>query len=199
MAIKRYVAIADTTITNAYKANLTTRGTASNMGRADSVEVFSIYGQESSGSSELTRFLVRFDTAAITTDRTNSVLPASGSVSFILRMYNAVTPNTVARDFTLVASAVSGNAAGLVWQEGNGIDMENYTDVTRDGVGANWMNYGSSSAAGLQQWNTAGGDYFTDSSSSFKQTFEIGTEDLGNGHYNARRAVDKQRGQRIGV
>ncbi len=178
MAIKRYVAIADTTITNAYKANLTTRGTASNMGRADSVEVFSIYGQESSGSSELTRFLVRFDTAAITTDRTNSVLPASGSVSFILRMYNAVTPNTVARDFTLVASAVSGNAAGLVWQEGNGIDMENYTDVTRDGVGANWMNYGSSSAAGLQQWNTAGGDYFTDSSSSFKQTFEIGTEDL---------------------
>ena len=178
MAIKRYVAIADTTITNAYKANLTTRGTASNMGRADSVEVFSIYGQESSGSSEVTRFLVRFDTTKIAADRTSGVIPASGSVNFILRMYNAVTPNTVARNFTLVASAVSGNAAGLVWQEGNGIDMENYTDVTRDGVGANWMNYGSSSAAGLQRWATAGGDYFTDSSSSFTQTFEIGTEDL---------------------
>jgi hypothetical protein len=178
MAIKRYVANSDTTITNAYRANLTTRGSASNMGRADSLEVFSIYAQESSGSSELSRILIEFPISTISTDRSNAVIPASGSVSFVLRMFNAVTPNTVARNFTLVASAVSGNAAGLVWQEGNGIDMENYTDVTRDGIGANWMNYGSSSAAGLQQWNTAGGDYFTDLSSSFKQTFEIGTEDL---------------------
>ena len=57
MAIKRYVANADTTVTNAFRENLTTRGTASNMGRADSLEVFSIYGQESSGSSELSRIL----------------------------------------------------------------------------------------------------------------------------------------------
>jgi hypothetical protein len=178
MAIKKYVADADTTITNAYQANLTTRGTASNMGRADSLEVFSIYAQESSGSSELSRILVKFDTTTIATDRANGTIPASGSVNFFLRMYNAVTPFTVPRNFTLVASAVSGNQAGLVWQEGNGIDMDNYTDVTRDGVGANWMNYGSSSAAGLQQWDSAGGDYFSDSSSSFKQTFNIGTEDL---------------------
>ena len=178
MAIKRYVADADTTITNAYQANLTTRGTASNMGRADSLEVFSIYAQESSGSSELSRILLKFDTTAIAADRTSAVIPASGSVNFILRMYNAVTPFTVPRDFTLVVAAVSGNQAGLVWQEGNGIDLDNYTDVTRDGIGANWMNYGSSSAAGLQQWSTAGGDYYTDSSSSFTQRFDIGTEDL---------------------
>ena len=139
MAIKRYVADADTTITNAYQANLTTRGTASNMGRADSLEVFSIYAQESSGSSELSRILLKFDTTAIAADRTSAAIPASGSVNFILRMYNAVTPFTVPRDFTLVVAAVSGNQAGLVWQEGNGIDLDNYTDVTRDGIGANWM------------------------------------------------------------
>ena len=45
MAIRRYTAIADTTITNAYKANLTTRGTDANMGQSDILEVFSIHGQ----------------------------------------------------------------------------------------------------------------------------------------------------------
>ena len=45
MAIKRYVASADTTITNAFGADLRTRGTGSNMGASDSLEVFSIYGQ----------------------------------------------------------------------------------------------------------------------------------------------------------
>ena len=46
MAIKRYFANADNTITNAYEENLTTRGTGSNMGRADILEVFSLYGQQ---------------------------------------------------------------------------------------------------------------------------------------------------------
>ena len=45
MAVKKYVANADTTITNAFKSNLTTRGTGSNMGAADSMEIFHIYGQ----------------------------------------------------------------------------------------------------------------------------------------------------------
>ena len=41
MAIKRYFADADNTITNAYKADLTTRGTGANMGAADVLEIFS--------------------------------------------------------------------------------------------------------------------------------------------------------------
>jgi len=45
MTIKRYVASKDSTITNAYKSNLTTRATDANMGESDSLEVFSIYGQ----------------------------------------------------------------------------------------------------------------------------------------------------------
>ena len=45
MAIKRYVANADNTITNALDASLLTanRGTGSNMGRSDVLETFSIY------------------------------------------------------------------------------------------------------------------------------------------------------------
>ena len=70
------------TITNAFRENLTTRGTASNMGRADSLEVFSIYAQENSGSSELSRILVQFPISDVSTDRANGVLPASGSVNF---------------------------------------------------------------------------------------------------------------------
>ena len=44
MGIKRYTADADNTITNAYKSNLVTRATGSNMGLSDSMEVFRIYG-----------------------------------------------------------------------------------------------------------------------------------------------------------
>ena len=51
MTIKRYFATADNTITNAFKENLVTRGTGSNMGQADILEVFSIYGQATTSSS----------------------------------------------------------------------------------------------------------------------------------------------------
>ena len=40
MAIKRYKAIADTTITNAFEGNLRVRGTDANMGNSDILEVF---------------------------------------------------------------------------------------------------------------------------------------------------------------
>ncbi len=67
MAIVRYTASADNTITNAFKEDLATRGTGSNMGTSDTLEVFSIYGQESSGSAELSRAIIKF--------------PATGTVS----------------------------------------------------------------------------------------------------------------------
>ena len=180
MGIKRYTADADTTITNAYRSNLTTRGTGSNMGRADSMAIFSIYGQESSGSTELSRTLVNFPIGTVTADRASGVLPASGSVSFYMRMFNAVTPYTVPRDFLVQVAAVSGTSwpANFSWQEGNGIDMEGYTDVTRNGIGANWINAGSSSTNGTITWQNVGGDYFTDASSSFTARFLNGTEDL---------------------
>ena len=45
--IKRFYATKDNTITNAFEENLTIRGTGSNMGASDVLEVFSIYGQAS--------------------------------------------------------------------------------------------------------------------------------------------------------
>ena len=74
MAIKRYTANSDNSITNAYGSNLSTRGTGSNAGAADILETFSIYGQESSGSSELSRILIQFPVSDIQTDRSNSVI-----------------------------------------------------------------------------------------------------------------------------
>ena len=96
MGIKRYTANADTTIVNAFKPSLEIRGTGSNMGEADVMEVFSIYGRQSvsssnsTGSQELSRILVKFPMDGITTDRSNGVVPASGSVSFYLRLFNCL-------------------------------------------------------------------------------------------------------------
>ena len=87
MAIKRYIADADNTITNAFKENLSTRGTGSNMGAAPILEVFSIYAQATTSSVEKARFLVQFPTADISSDRTATTIPASGSVSFFLKLY----------------------------------------------------------------------------------------------------------------
>ena len=109
MAILRYTASADTTITNAFEANLRTRGTGSNMGYADALEVFSIYGQESGSngqSQELSRILIQFPINQITTDRAAGTVPASGSVSFYLRMFNARTPFTLPQDFNLIVAPV---------------------------------------------------------------------------------------------
>ena len=71
MAIKKYIANKDNTITNAFKANLVTRGTGSNMGSSDILEIFSIYGQASTSSFEASRVLVQFPVDDISTDRTN--------------------------------------------------------------------------------------------------------------------------------
>ena len=134
MAIKRYFANKDNTITNAYEFNLKTRATGANMGQADILEVFSIYGQASTSSSELERFLIEFPPADIASDRTAGTIPASGSVSFYLKLYNAPHTYTVPKNYTLQVKAVSGS-----WQEGHGLDMDNYTDIVYGNSGSNWI------------------------------------------------------------
>ena len=166
MTIKRYFATADNTITNAFKENLVTRGTGSNMGLADILEVFSIYGQATSASAEASRVLIQFDTNQVSTDRTAGVIPASGSVSFYLNMFNTPHAETLPVDFTLTVSAVSQS-----WQEGYGLDMETYSDLTFGGIGSNWINRAASTA-----WSSAGGDYHA--SPIFEQRFSEGYEDL---------------------
>ena len=95
MAIKRYKATADNTIANAYQENLATRATGSNMGLGDVSEVYSIYGRESTTSSELSRIITQFDVASIISDRNAAIIPGSGGVKFYLRLFNAETSKTV--------------------------------------------------------------------------------------------------------
>jgi hypothetical protein len=165
MTILRYTASADTTITNAYEANLLTRGTGSNMGYADSLEVFSIYGQESGSngqSQELSRILIQFPVSRISSDRTAGTIPASGSVSFFLKMYNARHPFTLPQDFTLVVTPVSRS-----WNEGTGLDMDNYQDLGT----SNWIKSNDNTS-----WTTVGGDYLFNN--NYNVTFPQGFEDL---------------------
>jgi len=172
MGFKRYTASADTTITNAFKSNLVTRGTGSNMGYADSLEVFSLYGQNSSStegqSQELARSLIQFPISSIAAARTAGNLPASGSVNFYLKLFNAQHPWTLPQDFTLMVTAVSSS-----WAEGTGLDMDEYTDPGA----ANWM-----SASNTTAWTSIGGDFRDPNDSSnapvYRQTFPLGYEDL---------------------
>ena len=167
MAFIRYTASADTTIVNAYQPDLQTRGTGANAGMADVGEVFSIYGRVSSGSQELSRMLLKFPISQLSTDRANSVLPASGSVSYYLRMFNAPTSKTTPRDYSLVVAAVTKD-----WQEGVGLDLEGYKDLTKGNTGADWM-----SASNTQAWTSVGGDYLLTGDYYYTDAFENG---LGN-------------------
>ena len=135
MSILRYTASADTTITNAYKSSLseTNRATGSNMGEADSLEVFSIYGQATSSagySAELSRALLKFPVTTISADRTAGTLPASGSVNFYLRLFNVKHPSTLPKKYYLTVAGVTNR-----WQEGLGLDMDTYSDKDE----ANWI------------------------------------------------------------
>ncbi len=123
MSIKRYFATADNTITNAYKMNLKTRGTGSNMGESDVLEAFSIYGHASSNSVEKARVLLDFPISKIKTDRDANVIPQSGSVKFFLRVFNAEHGQTLPKNCDLAILPLSRS-----FTEGHGLDMEEYSD-----------------------------------------------------------------------
>lgn len=162
MTIRRYIASKDTTITNAFKENLVTRATTSNMGASDALEVFSIFAQADSGSFEASRVLLKFPVDNVKEDRDLGKIPQSGSVNFVLKLSNAVHPFTLPKDYSLVVNALSRS-----WDEGYGLDMESYKDIGQ----ANWI-----SASSTEAWTIEGGDFY--SNPEFSQYFSDGTEDL---------------------
>lgn len=168
MAIFRYNSSADNTISNAFASNLKTRATGSNMGESDVLEVFSIHAQASTSSIEKSRILIDFPIDTIIEDRAAGKIPASGSVSFYLKLTNAVHSSTLPKKFNLIVAAVSQS-----WSEGFGLDMEEYSDYGH----SNWISPRSSSA-GEVLWTTPGGDFIDDDSVKSEQFFEKGTEDL---------------------
>tara|TARA_R110002012_G_scaffold312185_3_gene522354 strand:- start:13807 stop:15036 length:1230 start_codon:yes stop_codon:yes gene_type:complete len=75
----------------------------------------------------------------------------------------------VPRGFNLVVLPVSKS-----WQEGEGLDLNGYKDLTKGNPGANWIN-----ASNTSSWGMVGGDYITSSLSIMgEQRFETGLEDL---------------------
>jgi hypothetical protein len=162
MSIKRYVANKDSTITNAFLENLRTRAIKSNMGESDTLEVFSIYGQASTTSSEISRILLEFPVTKISEDRQNLLIPQSGSVKFYLKLSNAEHANTTPRKFNLSVAPLSGS-----WEEGRGLDMENYSHLDT----VNWV-----SSSITSSWLNQGSDFLT--SSQIETYFERGNEDL---------------------
>ena len=90
MAIKRYFATLDNTITNAFEKNLSTRGTGSNMGASDVLETFVIHGQTtasiSAENAEEARILVQFPVNEISNDKDSGVIPSS-SVKYIFKLF----------------------------------------------------------------------------------------------------------------
>ena len=185
MAIKRYDATSDNTISNAFKQDLITRATGSNMGEADILEVFSIYGQSAvqgtgseagNNTQELTRFIIQFPVSGssvgeIKADRTSGDIPASGSVQFYLRLYNAKHGQTLPRGAKYVIQAVSQS-----WSEGTGLDMEEYKNFGT----SNWLQRKDETS-----WGVPGGEYHTASYTAtngtlptYEITQDIGTEDF---------------------
>ena len=136
MGIKKYYATKDNTITNAFRENLTTRGTGSNMGASDILEAFVIHGQTTASVSqapslanatnaEQSRIILQFPISTISSDMSSGVLPSdSGSIKFYLNMYNAPHGNTVPLSYSLDIYMLSQS-----WSEGRGLDMNNYTDL----------------------------------------------------------------------
>jgi hypothetical protein len=80
----------------------------------------------------------------------------------MLKLYNAAHGETLPRNFTLQVMPVIRD-----WDEGEGLDMENYTDEG----GACWLR-----AKDSVTWATAGGDYT--SMTLYTQNFVGGQEDL---------------------
>ena len=129
MAIKRYFATKDNTISNAFAENLTTRATGSNMGAADILETFVIHGQTSASinatNAEQARTIIEFPINTIRSDMAAGIIPnSSGSLKFYLKLFNAPHGNTLPEDFSLDIKMLSQS-----WNEGTGLDMDNYSDL----------------------------------------------------------------------
>ena len=172
MSIKKYISEKDTTIADAYKADLKTRSTDANLGASDSLEVFSIYGQASQNSLEKSRILVQFPIDQLVADRSDSKIPQSGSVNFFFRLFNVEHPFSLPKNYTLDIYPLAQQ-----WDEGYGLDMEGYQDRgwndLLSGYGATWK-YATSGTL----WSSDGGYFLTSSQYHKTAYFKTGVEDI---------------------
>ena len=145
MSIKKYNSTKDNTIVNSFRENLSARGSAANLGASDILELFSIFGQVSTSSIEKSRILVEFPISDILRDRNSSILPASGSAKYMLKLFNTPHGQTTPENYTIAVHPIVQS-----WTEGDGLDMESYLDLEA----SNWL-----SASEGVSWNNTGSDF----------------------------------------
>lgn len=170
MSILKFSATADTTITDAFKPYTTNRAYYANMGAADSLEIFSI--AHSGSSPERSRVLVNFPIAEISSSRASGKIPVSGNVNFVFKLFNVQHPETLPKNYSIVVKPVSGS-----WDEGYGLDIENYTDngqTQTNGFGVGWKFRSTTDT--VKVWASDGGDFYTGYDKVFH--LEDGTEDV---------------------
>jgi hypothetical protein len=130
MAIKRYKATKDNTIVDSYFENNKVRAKGSNSGLADSVEVFYLYGRAGIGVQERARFLIEFDIDQLVQDIADGKAVDDADTRYFVKIFNVATPFTVPRLVNLSIHALT-----RAWDEGNGVDLDEYKDEGAPGDG----------------------------------------------------------------
>lgn len=167
MSIKKFPVTKDTTITNAFRESLTTRGEDANMGLSDSLETFFIYGQtlDPEANAALKKEEARIVLYPELQNIWDYYTDFPENTSFVLRLFNAPHPFTLPRNFSLSLYSSVG-----AWDEGQGLDMESYSDIGTP----NWNNRSVSS-----QWDSPGAvDKTNQASLIATQNFDTGEEDI---------------------
>ncbi len=181
MSLFKFNSIADTSITNAYKNNSSKRAELSNGGAADSLQIFSVY--KSGSLPEKSRILVNFSIDDIISKRNLGKIPNSGSVKFIFKLFNVEHPETLPKNYHISLFPVSGS-----WEEGEGLDIDYFTDqgvsasydftnntTSSFGVGASWLLKRSTTGA-PESWTSPGGDFYSNYEKNF--FLQSGIEDI---------------------
>jgi hypothetical protein len=170
MSIKKFFASADATISNAFKGDLIKRANNSNIGAASSLELYSIFTNNFTSSVEQSRILLKFPITDISQSRNINTIPASGSVSFYLRLFNVEHPFSLPEKYYIDVFPLAQD-----WSEGYGVDLDNYSDPGASGsfgTGVTWDNTGYGTA-----WWESGGSFNT-SSYKYSHFINKGTEDV---------------------
>lgn len=164
MAIYRIFPSADTWITNRLiDSSITVRATGSNHGRTPALNVFAFEPAQLSGTMDLARILLQFDTTELSGKIYDDGIIPSSSVSYVLKMFDERHGDTVPTSYDLFAFPLSRS-----WDEGVGID----DDLDRDKGFANWIQPVSTA-----DWVATGSDFLADEGSG-SQHFDGGSEDL---------------------
>lgn len=179
-------ASADTYITN--KIVDGSRTEDSNVGKAGTLDLFKLYGETLSGSTddhtELSRLLIKFDLSKIFSIASSSFDVNSNDFKAHLRLQSIQTNLPVPSNFT-----VSVFPLAKEFSEGNGRDVAGYTDIDyanylKASANVNWNVSGAYASGAVGDSNI---DYYASGNLNdglglrlieSKQTFQIGNEDL---------------------